>query len=265
MSKPDSAIAIPVQLRFDSESDFYQNFVYELKTNKKLSSFCVDLLRCYYEDDEARSHITAFLQRNDPLADLQRQIEKAQLAHQQAVMSTEMLKHHVDNVVSPTVLGEPPVALPVADTGVEERLASVEVAIPSLAEKLDSILNLLAGGASLAPVAPVASVVAQVPVAVETPVQAAQAVSQTVSSETQTVPAAEEVSSVPATTPVAPPVAQSVPVAPAVVQTPVQSLTGGSNPVGDIGGVPEAPPKKKSPPASFKKASTSTKKPEDEA
>lgn len=95
-----SEVRIPVSLKFDTDSDVYTDLIIDLKDNRELSPFIVQLLTLYYEDDEVRDLINFKREQNNPFSALREQLTKINLQHTQTIVATNMLASQTQGIIS---------------------------------------------------------------------------------------------------------------------------------------------------------------------
>ena len=95
-----SEVRIPVSLKFDMDSDVYKDLIIDLKDNRELSPFIVQLLTLYYEDDEVRDLINFKREQNNPFSALREQLTKINLQHTQTIVATSMLASQTQGIIS---------------------------------------------------------------------------------------------------------------------------------------------------------------------
>lgn len=95
-----SSMRIPVSLKFDTDSDMFNDFIVELRDSRELSSFIVELLTLYYEDDEVRSLINYKRERNNPFSPLYQKLQEINLQHTKTIVATNMLVNQTQGIVS---------------------------------------------------------------------------------------------------------------------------------------------------------------------
>lgn len=87
---------IPVRVKVEV-GDFYYNLVEPLKESKELSTFIVNMLRAYYEDEDVANALNAYNERNNPLALMQAQLNNVMLNHQKSMAMLHNTKMTVDS------------------------------------------------------------------------------------------------------------------------------------------------------------------------
>ena len=92
-------IRIPASLKFDEDSDFYLEFISDLRTDRKLTDLITDLLRLYYEDAQLRELINLKLESNSEFAEVYSQLDKIQMQHNQTMMATSMLANQNRGII----------------------------------------------------------------------------------------------------------------------------------------------------------------------
>lgn len=143
------SIRIPVSLKFDNTSSFYNDFVWDMKEHKTLSDFIVKMLKLYYENNQVRDAVNLALELDDPIAEVRKQIERAQLEHNKSMMGTHMLESELNKHRTPSDPNTPLLTTsqePVVSEEVMQRIADIEKSLPSIDSKMDTILNLLQQG-----------------------------------------------------------------------------------------------------------------------
>lgn len=95
-----SEVRIPVSLKFDTDTDVYRDLIIELRDNRELSPFIVQLLTFYYEDDEVRDLINYKREENNPFSALKEQITKINMQHTKTIMATNMLASQTQGIIS---------------------------------------------------------------------------------------------------------------------------------------------------------------------
>lgn len=148
------SIRVPVSLKFDTEAEFYNNFVLDLKENKQLSDFAVNMLKAYYEHDEVKAALAPYIESTNPFAEARLQLERIQLQHTKNIMTTTMMAQHTQSAIvgmeQNISLGETPKQEKVESLGapsqpsqpqsdLEERLKMVEKALPTILDMLGEI------------------------------------------------------------------------------------------------------------------------------
>ena len=92
-------IRIPASLKFDDNSDFYLEFISDLRTDRKLTDLITDLLRIYYEDAQLRELINLKLASSSEFAEVYSQLDKIQMQHNQTMMATSMLANQNKGII----------------------------------------------------------------------------------------------------------------------------------------------------------------------
>lgn len=128
---------LPMSLKFDNDSELYQELVLPLKNERKLAGFVVDLLEIYYTNSEVRQLVDAEMASPNPLDEVMRQIESIQLEHHKLRMLTSMVSGKVKSAHS-TVSSQG------VDEGVEpedltERLGKIGSTIPNIISQIAKI------------------------------------------------------------------------------------------------------------------------------
>jgi hypothetical protein len=137
------SIRIPISLKFDETSDFYNDFVFDMRDRRTLSDFIVSVLKTYYENADIRDAIDNVLGVHDPLSLARQHIERAQLQHQKSVMSTSLLERQMDK--TKTAVQQTDSDSTNTDI-VQKRLETLEKSLPSMDEKMNQILLLIQSG-----------------------------------------------------------------------------------------------------------------------
>lgn len=168
------SVRIPVSLKFDTNSDVYNDFILELKNSRELSPLCVDLLTLFYEDDEVRELITFKREANDPLSPLRAQLEQINIQHTKNIMATNMVSNRNRGIISslenegmleqgvhstpdnqsftmtfgdeqqaanPTAQDTQQLQSPSATNDLMQRMENLERMLPNILNKLDTILS----------------------------------------------------------------------------------------------------------------------------
>lgn len=100
---------IPTSLKFDEDSEIYEHLILPLKTDKYLSTFLVDLLNVYYEQQDVRKLVDSYLGIHDPMEEIKNQIQRIQLEHQKSRMHIDSLSstiHESLGVVQQAMQGQ---------------------------------------------------------------------------------------------------------------------------------------------------------------
>ncbi len=235
----DSEQRVHIGIWMDHEADYYKDLISPLRGSNQLTKFVLDLIRAYYEEPVIQQLYADYVDRNDPLSVIKRQIAEAQENHEKTIMATRMLSSHVDaseEAIQSANAGISSPQLPAGGSKLEERLNTIEQVLPEITGQLGVLIQALqAGGAFTLPVGQ-----PQTPVA--PPTQSSQDQGQSVSSASVLPVTAPVVPAVSAEVPPVPaPEPQSVPV---VVPAPVASPAVDVPPVAPAGvsvGVTEVP------------------------
>ena len=87
-----AVVRTPISLKFDDDtSSFYVNLIAPLKDNKELSTFTLDLLKLYYENEEVRDALDRYREEHSPINLIQKQITRIAVNHQNNMMTTGMI------------------------------------------------------------------------------------------------------------------------------------------------------------------------------
>lgn len=181
-------IRIPVSLAFEKNSDFYQEFILDLKDQRQLSTLIVDLLYAYYQDKDLKSIMDVVITSDDPMSAVRDQISRVKMEHNKNMMTTSMLHQHTKDSLedvesqmqgtspehtdnsSPHLLeaGASQHSTPVVEEklsdGVLSRLSALESALPSIDQKLSDLVSLMSkreypsGGSPVSSETPVSNV-----------------------------------------------------------------------------------------------------------
>lgn len=107
-------VRIPVSLKFDIYEEFYQDFIYPLRQERRLSDMVVNLLRAYYEDAEIRRLVDTRVLGQEEIDELNREIERISLEHRASILKTDALRFETDSklgvVEFPQEKAETPIA-----------------------------------------------------------------------------------------------------------------------------------------------------------
>ena len=128
---------LPMSLKFDNDSELYQELVLPLKNERKLAGFVVDLLGIYYTNSEVRQLVDAEMASPNPLDEVMRQIESIQLEHHKLRMLTSMVSGKVKSAHS--TVSNQGVDEGVAPEDLTERLGKIESTLPTLISKVAKI------------------------------------------------------------------------------------------------------------------------------
>jgi hypothetical protein len=82
---------LPISLKVDEKSDFYQDFIKEKKNNLELSPFIIDLLEAYYESEKVKKSVEEHLMKNNPYVKIQERIDKIKVEYNKQAMGIEMV------------------------------------------------------------------------------------------------------------------------------------------------------------------------------
>lgn len=92
-----NTIRIPISLKFELNEDFYENFINQLRKERRLSDMIINLLRAYYEDAEIRRSVDCRVLGQEEIDALNREIERISFEHSKSVMKTSALKFETDS------------------------------------------------------------------------------------------------------------------------------------------------------------------------
>lgn len=144
-----TSIRIPVSLKFDTSTDFYNDFIYVMREDRTLSDFIVNILRAYYENHDVREVVDNVLGLYDPLAELKKQVQRAQLEHMKVVMATSMMEHQLskaENYLKENINNSASNEVVRTDNSLEARVESLEKLVAPINEKLNMVLSMLQQG-----------------------------------------------------------------------------------------------------------------------
>lgn len=96
-------IRVPVSLKFDQDSDVFNDLVVELRDTRDLSPFLVELLDMYYADTEVRDLINLKREQNNPFSAVREHLTKINLQHSKTVMATSMLQNQTQGIIDSVV------------------------------------------------------------------------------------------------------------------------------------------------------------------
>lgn len=72
--------------------DFYLDFVEPMREEKDLSTFIVNLMKLYYENEAVRDEFVKFDNENNPISQIRKRLDVISVEHQKTVLATEALK-----------------------------------------------------------------------------------------------------------------------------------------------------------------------------
>lgn len=146
------SIRIPVSLKFDVESDFYQNFILDMKENKTLASFIVDILQSYHENETVKVTVHKNMDSNNPYTEIYNQLDRIQLEHSKTLTNVSMLATHnqtamedMENNIAgfqdtATSSPEPPTPQIGMNNALLQRLEALEQTVNQVLPSIDSRL-----------------------------------------------------------------------------------------------------------------------------
>lgn len=137
---------IPISLKFDDSTDFYKEFVVGMRNDKSLAGFIVDILKAYHENESIREQVNEMLNIYDPLTEIKKQIERAQLEHNKTIMSASILSQHVSSATENLFNETPKGSQDYAESDVLSRVEAMEKSFSSIEEKLKFVLEKLSLG-----------------------------------------------------------------------------------------------------------------------
>jgi hypothetical protein len=146
-----SNLRIPVSLKLDTETEFYNDFFLDMRENHTLSSFIVNILTAYYENDDIRIIVDKHLDLLSPFAPILQQLDRINNEHTKAMMVTSMASHSLKNVhskLSEEVNSEGLSLLEKEelDPELSGRVEKIEKALPDIADKLNTLLLAIQSG-----------------------------------------------------------------------------------------------------------------------
>lgn len=165
-------IRIPVSLKCDTDTEFYNDFILDMKENRTLAGFIIDILRAYYEDDAVRDAVNKTVEIYNPYTEIRQRVQNIQMEHMKTMMATSMLSDHTQQSMEDVKDGsfmerakqgmggesdyqsqQDTLLLQTEqqqsqqtnqqENAFEQRIESIEKALPNISEQINLIMKLL--------------------------------------------------------------------------------------------------------------------------